>query len=129
MPKSQSCDGIVSKGIVKIIVPSFRTMVTCGVKRQVFSPEPNTFSGFPHSSSLSARCLCSFCCYFLGQAASHHPHWSCLNFYQFPYKFLCSFSCPFQSFPHTTARVIFFFLPNSFIPGPSGSSLLHASFL
>ena len=44
------------------------------------------------------------------------PCWSRLNFYQFPYKFLCSFSCPCQSFSHPTARVIFFFFfPPKFI--------------
>ena len=90
---------------------------------------------FPHSSSLSiSKMSVQLLLIFPGSGCFSPPPlspcWSRLNIYQFPYKFLCSFSCPSQSFSHTKARVIFFFFfLNSFISGCSGSSQRHTSFL
>ena len=74
---------------------------------------------FPHSSSLISKMSVRLLLIFPGSGCFSPPPlspcWSRLNFYQFPYKFLCSFSCPLQSFSHTTARVIFFFFFPKFI--------------
>ena len=75
---------------------------------------------FPHSSSLSiSKMSVQLLLIFPGSGCFSTPPlspcWSRLNIYQFPYKFLCSFSCPSQSFSHTKARVIFFFFFSKFI--------------